>query len=288
MKPGKENEITLAVTSEFLFYTNEPLTLQDFESLLNSVYSLVEKQPENLHLIFSSFAVRTPDNKIMNVAVHSQCGKKPQMHLIVKNNPSHIDPVYTKVNENGMRQYFPYVDIEKGDSLDKYAIKVKGSRIEFSFANVFECTTSKDGRFFLCVEICFDHFQGVAKKKLLTILTEKLNKNNINDPYLPTQCLHVITSNGSNIIADNSLGKLNNSVSVTQADPEYSEIEAKNLTEKQKEGLMPLFGSKLKVNLLDVKPCPILPEWAMILVNNYNSTHKNMFISQASRKKRPT
>jgi len=145
LRDDAKNRMTRMTTNEFFFYTQKPLTIEQFQALMKDVGEMAASQPENLHLVLGSFAVRTPDNKVMNVVPHIECGPTPKINLIVKNHPSVIDPKYQE----------PY--ISKVDNISGLKIQINGNDVPFSFNNVLECKTAGGTPFYSCVDICADH-----------------------------------------------------------------------------------------------------------------------------------
>ena len=86
--------MTRLSTNEFFFYTKEPLTLKEFEELQNEIAAKAETLSPGVQLILGSFAVKTDDDKVMNVTPHITCGSPPYFQFIVKNYTSPIDVRY--------------------------------------------------------------------------------------------------------------------------------------------------------------------------------------------------
>ncbi len=261
LKAGKENSVTRLITNEFLFYTKKPLTLSEFTQLQSDIALLAAKQPENLHLVLSSFAVRTSDNKVMNVVMQVQCGKNPHLQFTVKNNPSDRDPSYSEPGDDGKIKVLPNVDIKK-DKLEK----------GFTFNNVFECQTAGGAKFFSCIDICLDNNEAVAKKNLDGILqtaAQQSDKGKQSD-LLSRNVSHVVTSNSTSVDPGNCVG------TVMQADPSASKRDAviaerRNKKLPQKELEAPPFGTPLTMYTMPAKRCDQLPAPQMELVQRNNA-----------------
>lgn len=113
MKPGKENEIVRLSSNEFFFYPGQdptkgkPLSLKEFQDVVDAANDIGKKCHENLHLVFASFPVEGPDNQIYNLVVHVQCGKNPIVNSFAKSVPNENDPIYPgKKNLNFMSESF--------------------------------------------------------------------------------------------------------------------------------------------------------------------------------------
>ncbi|MBS0289578.1 MAG: hypothetical protein JSS07_06050, partial [Proteobacteria bacterium] len=262
LQPGKENNITRLVTNEFSLYTKTPLSIADFNDLQQWLVALAKQAPQNLHLILSSFAVRTPNNKVMNVVAQIECGADPKVNLIVKNNPSVVDPVYSEY-VNGYKVNIPNIDIKNNDKVNTYQIQLNGKAIPFSFNNVTECTTAGGAKFHSCVDICLDHLHGVAKNRL----NDKLQQADNISPteFLPSQCSHVVTSNWVGLSPSNSIGI------PTHADPVCSKQRVKADTYLLRE--YPLgnhYGVPMRAFITAPVKCNVLPVYQKSLVDAHN------------------
>ncbi len=263
IKRGHENNLVRLVTNEFSFFTAKPLTTDEFHDLYQKIEKMAQEKPKNLQLVLSSFAVKTPDNKLMNVALAVDCGKPPKIHCFAKNNISAIDPIYYEVN-NGVKQEIRY--ISKADFEQQLAqgitpiVNIKG--IEVGFSNVFESETAGKAKFFSCIELCLDHKFGTAKEELLHQLRMALLKalKTPAAPVLPIQVSHVITSNSIGVFPENVVGR------VTQADPLQTPFNSPDYTQTRNND-SPSFGTPLHIAVTTSKPCSPLPPAEMDLVN---------------------
>lgn len=189
--PKDDNHVIRLMTNEFFFYTKKPLEMKEFETLMQKISDLAKSKrlPENFHLLLGSFAVLTHDRKVINVVPHIQCGTEPKINLVVKNNPSIIDPVYS--DEDGL---IPNVDIRHGDDLKEYGITINGKPHQFTFNTAVECITKGNKSFYCCIDICADHFYEVARESLIAQV-ESDAANTERKSSLPTVCSQVIISN---------------------------------------------------------------------------------------------
>lgn len=221
LKAYNRYNITRLVTNEFYFYTMKPLTLEQFASLQNKLFNLAKNFPDNLRLVLASFAVKTTDNKVMNVVAQIGCGKNPAFNFIVKNHSAKIDPIYVETQGNTK---VPLLNIKsKNDNISLYQLNINDKPHFFSFINIFECQTAGGLRFIECVDICLDHFNGVVKKNIDTLLLKvyPIAKQYNNFDLIPILYSHVVVSNISQLRPYNCLGV------TTQADPKYSFITCK-------------------------------------------------------------
>lgn len=215
--PSKENEITRLVTNEFYFYTAAPLTIPLFEILMQELMTLVDTLPPNIHLVLGTFAIKTPDNQVMNVAPLIESGKNAQLRLVVKNYPSDNDPLYNEAISPTFRELLPNLRAKHGEEELPYYITINQKHYHFSFNNVIVSRTQGGIQFLSCIEICLDHFKAVAQKKLAQYLDRLVNTMGESSDFNPPLfCSHVVISNTVAIQPKNSLGV------VTQADPAHS------------------------------------------------------------------
>lgn len=154
LSPDKQNNITRVVTNEFFFYTANPLTLEQFEKLMQKINDFAKKQPKNLHLVLGSFAVLNSDGKLINIVPHIESGLDPRINLIVKNNASTSDPKY---NER------TYVEVDNTQNLAGLEITIDDKKNALSFNNVIQCETA-GGLNFILASI-FVLIIGVALQK---------------------------------------------------------------------------------------------------------------------------
>ncbi len=219
-KPGTNevnpDYITRLSTNEFFFYTKEPLTLEEFEKIQNKIADKAKTLSSGVSLIFGSFAVKTEDNKVMNVTPHITCGKAPDFHFIVKNHTSPIDVRY-KIPSDSTNTTETLAALDKSTStlLPMPKIMIDGTFKELSFNNLVTCKTLGGTEFLAAIDICLDHARGVAR-----INYEELKKRNPAIKSLPI--FHVVVSNCICINPANCLGS-----DIMHVDPEFSPTQCK-------------------------------------------------------------
>ncbi|MBS0290628.1 MAG: hypothetical protein JSS07_11420 [Proteobacteria bacterium] len=256
LKTDKSHFVTRAITNEFSFFTKQPLTLEEFEELFVKIADLAEKQPQNLHFILSSFAVRlTPG--VINVAAYIECGPKLKINFIVKNYLSTVDPVYYEM-QKAKKVVVPSINVRC--DISAYCFSIKNEIYNFTFNNIVECNTACGKQFLTCIDICFDHFKGVAKNNLL----QKISLAEQNQDFFPKQCSHVITSHTIDRVADNVVG------TITHADKSQN-IHLETIKEINN---IP-FGVKTTRKLIEIpaRICLLAPEF-LNRVQNINSFEK--------------
>lgn len=197
---SKLNTITRLITSEFFFYTHTPLTLREFQLVQNKVNKLAQEQLINLHLALGSFAVRTPNDEIMNVVVYVECGPHPKFHFLVKNRIAEHDPIY-KENDSGDINVLETINHE--DDISNYYINIGSTRHYFTFDTVFLSHSAAGVPFYNCADICVDHAHGSAKKyfdkKILDSINVAEEKRELE--LFPIYSSHFIISKSINKIA---------------------------------------------------------------------------------------
>ncbi|CEG57277.1 hypothetical protein [Legionella fallonii] len=203
-------------TNEFFFYAKEPLTLKEFEELQNKIAEQAKKQPVGVQLILGSFAVKTYDNKVMNVTPHITCGQSPNFNFIVKNNTSSIDVRYKIPNGQGNNTLLEVFDRNHYNPIIPMPqIMVNGYSRELTFNNIVPCRTPGGTQFLTAVDICLDHTLGVAKQNLeaLAIRFPDIWKQPIS---------HVVVSNWVDLEKSQCIGTV-----VMHVDPTCSPIKCK-------------------------------------------------------------
>jgi hypothetical protein len=234
------NYITRLSTSEFFFYTLEPLSLAKFEQLQNDIAAKAKTMSTGVHLILGSFAVITDEGRVLNVTPHIRCGEFAEFCFVVKNFTSAIDFRYDTENSDGESEYIPVHDCLEKCPLP--TIHIGKSQKEFSFNNIILSRTPGGVPFISAVEICLDHLYEVAKKNYQQFL-----QTNPSLSSLPVS--HVIVSYTVDLIEKHCISNL-----VMHVDPEYS-LENADKTSAQKTFLntQPFGDSEIiKIEMLPV------------------------------------
>lgn len=195
--PTQEDEfIERLLTQEYFFYTYEPLMLTEFQDLLNDISSYAKMITSNIHLILSSFAVKTIDSNVMNVTLHLICGQNPQISLIVKNYRAKNEIAYCAPDL--VKQQCQLLGIlDNTDIHDCLPIlTVNDQRVPFSFDNIIYCSTPKNHAFLTAIDVCIDHSKRVAKNKFKMLA--------LHDPDLLQMLVsHVVVSNWTRLVYGN-------------------------------------------------------------------------------------
>ncbi len=156
--------ITRVSTPEFFFYTEEPLSIKEFESVVDSVEKSVATRPD-VNLVLGSFAVQTPSGQVMNVTPHITGGETPRTQLIVKSYTSSIDVLYERPASIGLPGKFPVLDGQSTASLPP-GIRTEAGESSFTFNNLVHRDTPDGARYITAVDICLDHHFHVALDNL--------------------------------------------------------------------------------------------------------------------------
>lgn len=208
MREGCENDITRLTTNEFLFYTKNPLTIDEFKNLMEEVYKVAKGQPPNLHLVLASFAILLVNGKvkgneedkeeykdgIISIVPYIVCGKDPQMSFIVKSYPSTMDLQYREPGDefSDAGDYIELFGKDKYDiPQDQAILNVGGKDCPLSYNNVIRCKTAGGAEFHAGVNICLDHSKKVADENMRAIE----NKAQHSSELFPIQEWLLITSN---------------------------------------------------------------------------------------------
>jgi hypothetical protein len=187
-------------TNEFFFYTKEPLTLKEFEELQNKIASEAEKRPSGVQLILGSFAVKTVDNKVMNVVPHITCGQPPNLNFIVKSNTSPLDVRYKIPDGTGNTTLLGVLDRNNHHpAMPMPQIMINGISRNLTFNNVVPCKTPGGTPFITAVDICLDHMYGVAMWNVASLATSYPD-------MLKQPMSHVVVSNRIDLITSQCLG----------------------------------------------------------------------------------
>lgn len=241
----KDDYVVRLSTNEFFFYTQEPLTLQEFERLCDKLAWYAEKSYSGIHLILGSFAVITDDNFVMNVTPYIQCGEEPYFHFIVKNHTSSVDVRYHKFDKQGKMTLLKPLDV-RVPNVRLPNIFINGKIKTFLFDNIILCKTGAGTLFLTAVDICLDHILGVARENM-----RKWNATvaQVVDYFLS----HVVISNTTGLASDECLVPR-----VVHVDPqETPRAQAHIVAQELDTPTEPLFGCN-SIKLYNLAPAQML------------------------------
>lgn len=189
LKKNKKNSITRLSTHEFSFYTEQALTLTEFQLILNNIEKMAEKLTPNLHILLSSFAVKNQDSTLLNMSIFIESGTHPTIHVFSKNTASKNDVNYDGVNSLFSQQHDEQVTFHADNISEK-----NGSII--STGSVFEVKTHGGACYTQAIDICLDHGLQHSKEQLIRRILEN------NDEILPSQIEHCVSSNSIELYND--------------------------------------------------------------------------------------
>jgi hypothetical protein len=171
------NNITRLLTHEFSMYGKQPLTLEEYSSLISFLEGISQEQHENVHLLLSSISVLSEKDELLNICLYVQFGKEIKINVMTKSLISRIDFVYPGVSN------FTHQGRESGVIFTAY----KNSSVSpVSSESIFTVCTKGGARYNQIVEICSEH----DMRRGITTLN-----NSFASTVRPKQYDHIITSN---------------------------------------------------------------------------------------------
>ncbi len=189
IKPDKKNNVTRLSTHEFSFYTEQALTLSEFQLILSNIEKMARKLTPNVHILLSSFAVNSPDGTLLNMSVFIEGGNPPELHVFSKNTASKND-----INYMGISSLFSQ---QQEEQVSFHADKISGKNgFIVSTGSVFEVKTYGGARYTQAIDICLDHGLQHSKELLIRRIMENA------DEVLPSQIEHCVSSNSIELYND--------------------------------------------------------------------------------------
>lgn len=185
LKSDKENHITRLSTHEFSFFTEKPLTIQEYQCLYEDILVMAEKIEPNVHVLLSSFAIKDTEGKLINMSLFIEGGKPPIIHAFSKNTASLVDIDYDK-KETTFSQQSP------GQRVSFHAENITNSAGDtISTGSVFELTTQGGAMYTQAIDVCLDHLLGHSK----ALISRRILNEAEPDEVFPEQVEQCITSN---------------------------------------------------------------------------------------------
>jgi hypothetical protein len=180
IKDEYTNHITRLLTSEFSFYSNDPLTLKQWNYLLQKIACNAQILLRNVHFLLSSFSVLDQNHQLHNVTIYVEAGPLPQLHVFSKNTASMFDWSY---------QATLFSQFEQGIAPIHHADYITSNDSMISTDSVFEVTTEGGAHYTQAIDICLDHASGHSKE---------LFRRRLDDAdsllLIPDQIEHCVTS----------------------------------------------------------------------------------------------
>lgn len=239
LKKDKENHVTRLTTHEFSFYTKYPLTLNEFQMLIQDIENMANNLTPNVHVLLSSFAVRNHDGILINMSVFVEGGNPSTLHVFAKNTSSGKD-----IHYEGQATLFSQQQQDKNASFHAEAV-ISKDNMTISTGSVFEVKTKGGACYTQAIDICLDHKYQHSKE----LMARRIHSPADPDQFLPQQIEHCISSNSIYLFEDSLI-----SDGFIHADPSYSmqhyyeeNFGPKVLTDKTIERIIPSSYQKMKI-----------------------------------------
>lgn len=227
LKKDKRNNITRISTHEFSFYTKQPLTLAEFQSILSKIETMAGKLTPNVHALLSSFAVKNQDGTLLNMSVFIESGSPPAIHVFSKNTASKND-----INYDGGDSLFSQ---QKDEQVTFHADNISGERdIIISTGSVFEVKTQGGACYTQAIDICLDHALQHSKELIIRRILEN------GDEILPNQIEHCISSNSIELYNESIISDYCVHIDPSTSMQVYgAQLDLKTLTDEAKTRITP-------------------------------------------------
>lgn len=195
-----DNIITRLITPEYSLYTRNPLSLKDYTSLISTIEEIASLLHENVHLVLSSFAVRTEQNDLLNITLYIECGEEPIIHPVCKSHaqPNHEISFDKKLKPFSQREYkWSQEEINEEKLLAVEFIAAENMIIPNK--SVFKIETKGGAAYIQALDICFDHYMQHSK-----VLLDKMVAMNfeIDSESMPLYIDYLLSSNFIPVIED--------------------------------------------------------------------------------------
>ncbi|WP_131783510.1 hypothetical protein [Legionella gresilensis] len=211
LKQGCLNKITRFSLPEFSLYSQNPLTLAQFASVIEEIEALACSVHDNVHFLLSSFSVVNNQGENLNVALYVQGGQPPKIDTIVKGFASKIDITYPN-STNFSQQKNSNFNPTKIKTISAYTAGKIDSEGVISNNSILEIETRGGARFIQAIDICLDHAYSHSKKLLLGQLNQTIDYSHC----VPEQADHILTSNS---IDPENAAKISPSILHVDPDP---------------------------------------------------------------------
>lgn len=184
LRGDKQNNITRLTTNEFSFYTNAPLSLEDFQYLYQQTIRKAHDLEPNVHVLLSSFSVKNREGQILNMSLFIEGGHPPKVHSFAKTAASTVD---VKYDTHG--PLFSHRQGAMDSAHAEFVQSVSGESI--CSGSIFEIETAGGARYTQAIDICLDHLQEHTKKQFIRQIRDEGSCTE----YIPSQVEHCISSN---------------------------------------------------------------------------------------------
>lgn len=189
------NKITRLNLAEFSLYTKEPLSMKDFKKLLAEIYTIAQQQASNVHLLLSTFSVKTDDARLLNICLYVQCGSEPKVESICKSNTSRVDVKYPNVDnfeqiKDASSSGASFIASQRNDIAvsSKVCLTDLNKGVQISNKSLFMIETAGGAKINVAIDICVDQAYGHAK----TLMEDLIFSDGT---IIPSQIDYIVTSN---------------------------------------------------------------------------------------------
>lgn len=212
------NHITRILLPEYSLYTQLPMSLENYELLIDKILKIAKTKSENLHILLSSIAILLSDGTLLNTCLYIQCGKEPKIHVICKARESwpslgyiNTKPFYQQTDFDGSMDFIP-------DNISPFI--ANNEKLIISNNSVFIVETAGEAQYLQAIDICYDNCKRHSEN-----LLKKFTDFNPNNDFtiMPHQVDHIVTSNYLDVTSNyfNSSRKITSNL-LTHVDAEYS------------------------------------------------------------------
>lgn len=279
--PKNKNSVFLFATNELFFFSASPITLIEFETLMQRVMNLPAELPPESPLVkyaeffefaFGSFAVQASEEQSMNVTPHFKWGKEPTLTPLVKSHPAKDDPIH--YHETADRGAVPlkYMSATKNPKIN-YAIKVNGKDVPFTYDNVIKCKTAGNLEYVTLLEICADNILKTARNALFKRFRDEFARDA--KETTPFFCNHLLLSNPIKYKKENCVG-----TAITHCDPlvlPYKYVEHFEAVEEKEAA----FGSRFRIQERRKRQIyHVLPEVLIEFIRSGDEQAANQFLTK--------
>lgn len=159
LKKKHYNMITRLSLNEFSLYGEQPLTMTEFQLVVNELCQMAQNSLDNVHLLLSSFSVEDSNRKLLNVTLYMQGGSNAKVDTVSKAISSKIDVTY-KNTSNFSKQKIGHTT----SHVSCYVAGATQNTTPIANNSVFEIETKGGARYTQAVDICFDHNNEHSKR----------------------------------------------------------------------------------------------------------------------------
>lgn len=284
LKKDKKNHITRLSTHEFSFYTSQPLSLSEFQLLVKNIELMANKLTPNVHVLLSSFAVRSNEGILFNISIFVEGGESPELHVFCKNTAASNDVTYTGIDSLFSQQQTQQPTF--------HADKITAENgFTMSTGSVFEVKTKGGACYTQAIDICLDHALQHSKELIIRRISSTTNSE-----ILPEQIEHCVSSNSIPLYMDSLISDYCTHIDPITTMQQYeATLGSKTLTNKAFQKIIPSgypnmkimekswgyqimnppFGSECYIEIFSERPAgKYLPEFQSTVHKHNEEAHK--------------